>query len=351
MLGSVQMLENRIPPSPEVTQLLDNAIQSGKRGTALIERMLAFSRQEQTHLEATDATNLVNGMADLMARSIGPMIRLEIKFPTVLPNVRSDKNQLSSALLNLAVNARDAMPNGGSLPIAADEHQVLEGEKPGLPEGNYVCLSVWDTGSGMSAETLACATQPFFTTKSTGKGTGLGLAMVATLLEHSGGKLVLRSASGAGTLVELWLPVAEAEEAAPSAVIENCESDASLRGYRILAVDDDELVLRNTVLMLKALGHTVMTATSGEEALFLVGNDSHIDLVLTDYAMPLMSGSEFADIAWNIRPSLPIVLATGYAKLPFGANPALPLIPKPFSQHQLADMIDRSQRKESQPAA
>jgi len=347
MLGSLEMLEKRILPSRETTQLLDNAIQSGKRGTGLIKRMLAFSRQEQTHLEWLGTDALVNGMADLVARSIGPMIRLEVKFPPNLPKVLSDANQLSSALLNLAVNARDAMPNGGSLIISGEEHRVRDDERRGLPPGDYVCISIVDTGAGMSAETLARATQPFFTTKPTGKGTGLGLAMVATLLEHCGGKLMLQSTIGIGTVVDLWFPAGEIDVAPRHAGKQTLKFTTLSKEFRILAVDDDELVLRNTVQMLKDMGHIVLTATSGEEALDLLSQEPPIDLILTDYAMPLMNGSELADSVWNRNPALPIILATGYAKLPFGANPALPLIPKPFSQSQLSEMIESCLRKEA----
>ena len=338
VLGSLEIARKRAMQGQDVIPLIDNAIQGAQRGASLTQRMLAFSRKQELKLQPTDIQDLVRGMTDLLQRALGPLIAVQTSFPLVLPKALSDGNQLESALLNLAVNARDAMPGGGALLIAAKACSVAEGDVPDLNPGRYIRLSVTDEGEGMDAETLEKAATPFFTTKGIGKGTGLGLPMVAGLMGQSGGKLVLESIKGKGTTAVLWLPQAEPSNL-PTDLPTEAKAAKDVRPLRILAVDDDPLVLINTLIMLEDLGHTPIEANSGEDALRILKSGSQVDLVITDHAMPRMSGSQLAAKIHEERPGLRIVLATGYAELPEGSDRNLPRLAKPFSQNELASVI------------
>ena len=258
-----------------------------------------------------------------------------------LPRVRVDENQLELAILNLALNARDAMPDGGLITIAAREEQ----DGGGPSTNRYVALSVSDRGCGMDDETLKRAQEPFFTTKGVGKGTGLGLSMVHGLAEQSGGRLVLKSRLREGTTAEIWLPIAEeaavpaARAAAPSPIPQ------ASRRLSVLVVDDDLLVLESTAAMLEDLGHAVVEARSGEEALALLRRTRTVDLVVTDYAMPGMTGLQLADALAAERPGTVILLSTGYAELPSEARSNLPRLSKPFDQVALAKTIEAAMRE------
>jgi PAS domain S-box-containing protein len=336
VLGSLELLKKRLPPDPKLMRLLDNAVQGAQRGAALTQRMLAFARRQDLKPTAVGVPDLVRGMTDLLRRSIGPTIQIETHFPLGLRPVLVDANQLELALLNLAVNARDAMPKGGRIIISAREEAGTADN--GLPSGRYVCLSVADTGEGMDEETLARAQEPFFTTKGVGRGTGLGLSMVRGLAEQSQGRLVLTSRKGEGTTAEVWLPVAEAEETPKPATVVAYPHEV-IRSLTVLVVDDDPLVLENTAAMLEDLGHRVIEARSGHEALELLGRARTLDLVLTDHAMPGMTGMELADRIRAERPGLRVLLATGYAELPPAAGEGLPRLSKPFDQSALARAI------------
>jgi CheY-like chemotaxis protein len=283
-------------------------------------------------------------MTDMLQRSIGPSISIETRFPLVLPKTQSDPNQLESALLNLVVNARDAMPDGGSVIIAAQSLQITKDAVPGLNAGRYVCLSVQDHGEGMDAETLANAATPFFTTKGIGKGTGLGLSMVQGLMAQSGGKLLLKSVKGEGTMAELWLPQAEQVVQGEQEPVAE-EPGASIKQLKVLAVDDDALVLMNTVLMLEDLGHSVIEAHSGDEALGILQSSPDIDVVITDHAMPGMTGVQLSSRIAANWPNIRMVLATGYAELPSGSDSQLLRLAKPFTQSQLAAILAKSSGK------
>ncbi|MCW0235459.1 MAG: PAS domain S-box protein [Ferrovibrio sp.] len=337
IIGSIELLGKRIPEHPRITPLLDNAMQGAKRGAALTQRMLAFARKQDLNLRRIDLPVLVGDMADLLQRSLGPTVTIEIRFPPSLPAIRADANQLELALLNLTMNARDAMPDGGPIVIAAREETVAEGLAGPLLPGRYVCLSVTDRGEGMDEATLKRATEPFFTTKGIGKGTGLGLSMVHGLAEQSGGRLLLHSRRGEGTTVELWLPQAAAEAERKPRDRAAATAAAAIRPLTVLAVDDDRLVLMNTVAILEDLGHTVLEATSGQQALEVLRQHATLDLLITDQAMPHMTGLQLARAVHAERPALPIILATGYAEMP--ADIALPKLAKPFFQEDLARAI------------
>jgi CheY-like chemotaxis protein/anti-sigma regulatory factor (Ser/Thr protein kinase) len=262
---------------------------------------------------------------------------MRLEAPDTLPPAKVDPNQLELAILNLVVNARDAMPNGGMIEI-----KVSEAEAPShlsdLASGHYLRICIHDEGIGMDADTLKRAIEPFFSTKELGKGTGLGLSMVHGLAVQSGGTLRLHSSPGAGTSAELWLPLATTPVARQA---ERLEARLEAPPSTILVVDDDVLIAMSTVDMLEDLGHTVIEANSGAKALEILQRDGPIDLILTDYAMPGMTGLELAHAARKLRPGLPILLATGYAELSEASNLDFPRLGKPYQQHQLASHVAR----------
>ena len=264
VLGSLELVRKRLDYDPRITPLIDNAIHGAERGAVLTQRMLSFARKQELTFVAVDVPLLVQGMSEFIERTIGSNIEVALRFPPGLPLVHTDPYQLEAALLNLVVNARDAMPRGGSITITA-EPSAHPDALGGRQDAAFVRISVTDTGEGMDEETLKRATEPFFTTKGAGKGTGLGLSMVHGLAEQSGGRFGLSSREGEGVAAHIWLPIARAGAAADVAA--NAPAEASgRRGLRILAVDDDRLVLINTVAMLE-VGHSVTPATSAREGL------------------------------------------------------------------------------------
>ncbi|MDO1584261.1 PAS domain-containing sensor histidine kinase [Rhizobium oryzicola] len=348
IMGSLEILKKRLPQDPQITPLITNALRGAERGAALTQRLLAFSRRQDLDVKPIDLTELVQGMLDLVQRSLTAKTTIETQLDSDLPQAMTDSNHLETALLNLVVNARDAMPDGGRIIIGA-RRQHLNEPQGRLRAGPYVDIFVKDTGEGMDEATMVRATTPFFTTKGIGKGTGLGLSMVQGLTEQSGGELFLQSEPGKGTTVTLRLPAVE-PSAAPEAAIAGAavserQPARSSRSLTILAVDDDALVLMNTSLMLEDLGHTVIEAYNGDEALAVIRSNRAIDLVITDHSMPKMTGSELAGRIAAARPGLPVLLATGYAELPVGGDNRLPRLPKPFSQQQLEDAIATSIRR------
>jgi PAS domain S-box-containing protein len=327
-------------------QLIQNTIQAAQRGGALTQRMLAFARRQDLRAEPVDVIQLVRDMAELLQRSLGPSVTVTTRFPLRLRRVLVDANQLELAVLNLAVNARDAMPEGGELVIAAQERAVAA-EQGALRAGDYVCLTVEDTGEGMDPETLSRAVEPFFTTKGVGKGTGLGLSMIHGFADQSGGQLRLLSQKGRGTTAELWLPVAQEdstaqEEPAPAAT----SPQRAARPLHVLAVDDDPLVLMNTAAQLEDLGHRVTEAMSGEQALRIVLREPGIDLVVTDQLMPGMSGLQLVAAIRAERPDLPVVIATGYGETGIGGLDRAARLGKPFTQPDLQRAIQEAMQPE-----
>jgi len=331
VLGSLELVRKRIDEDPKILRLIDNAIQGAERGAALTKRMLAFARRQELRQEAVDIPTLVRDMTDLLQRSIGSSVTIETRFPLALPAVWADANQLEMALLNLAVNARDAMPEGGLIIISAHEEMQEE-------TGGFVRVCVSDTGVGMDEATLQRATEPFFTTKEPGKGTGLGLSMVHGLAQQSGGRFVLKSKPGEGSVAELWLPMARpsiepADEAQATARLETTGARLALT---VLAVDDDPLVLTNTAAMLEDLGHTCLRAATAAQALDILHRSASIDLVITDQIMPRMTGVQLAERIARDWPDLPVMIATGYAEMEPGSGVNLPKLSKPFTQGELA---------------
>lgn len=332
--GNLELLRKRLPDDPQLRRYLDGALQGASRGASLTSRLLAFARKQDLKPEATDLKSLLDGMRGLVERSIGPMVRVRFDLQEGLPSARVDANQLELAILNLAVNARDAMPEGGDLTIALNS---ANGRSEGL-QGEFVVVSVSDTGAGMSPETLERAIEPFFSTKELGKGTGLGLSMVHGLAIQLGGKLRLRSDVGKGTTAELWLPWSEfaaRTDSPPPLTVTNVQPS------RILVVDDDVLIAMNTVDLVEDLGHSALEANSGKAALEILASDVPLDAMITDFAMPGMNGVELAIRARELRPDLPILLASGYAELPSGTEMALPRLGKPFLQQDLEAALSK----------
>ncbi len=337
IMGSADLAKRNLAQGKDITRFLDNVIEAAQRGATLTQRMLSFARKQELKLEAVDLTQLVRGMAELLERTIGTGIAIDTQFPLILKRVYADPAQLELALLNLAVNARDAMPEGGRILISAQA--ATAGPNSGLVAGEYVCLSVADEGSGMDEETLAKASEPFFTTKGIGKGTGLGLSMVVGMAGQFGGKTELKSKAGEGTTVTLWLPVAGDEAPrAPASTPSHVPAARRERSLTILAVDDDDIVLVNTAAMLSDLGHTVHKASSGREALRLLARE-RIDLLITDYAMPDMNGSELAEAVQAGWRDVPILVISGYAELPVGLKLRFRRLSKPFVQEELEGAI------------
>jgi len=345
VIGNLELLRKRLPEDPRFRRLLDNSMDAVQRGASLTKRLLAFARRQDLKTEPVDVPGLVREMADLLQRSIGPAVQIETHFPLRLAPALVDLNQLELAILNLVVNARDAMPDGGSISIAAREKVVASHVSGGLPPGRYICLSVTDTGEGMDEAMLARAVEPFFTTKGVGKGTGLGLSMVHGFAEQSGGRLVLKSHPGEGTTAEIWLPVAEVESGtAPEPPTSEATTDAGRvsSGLTVLVVDDDSLVLMNTAAMLDDLGHHVIEATSGEQALRALRQGRRVDLVITDQLMPGMTGTQLIAAIRSEWPRVPVILATGYTELPAGTAQDVLRLSKPFRQDDLARAVAAS---------
>lgn len=338
ILGSLEIVTQRLPHDPRITPFLDNAVKGAQRGAALTQRMLAFARRQELATGPVDVAETVASMSGIFDRALGPGVLVTSRMPSSLPPALTDRAQLESALLNLAVNARDAMPAGGSIVISAEE-AVLTKSEGSLKPGRYVVLAIKDEGEGMDEETLARATEPFFTTKGVGKGTGLGLSMVHGLAEQTGGRFVLKSRPHAGTTAELWLPVA-GDEAAPAPTVDQ-QDKPSFQPKRVLVVDDDALVLLNTAAMTEDLGHQVIEATSGKEALAKLRSNP-IDLVITDYAMPQMNGGQLASAISAEWPDIKVIVATGYSEMPEELRGKFEKLGKPFWSHDLKAAIERT---------
>jgi signal transduction histidine kinase len=336
-LSNLDLLSKRLPSDPTARRLIDGAIQSAERGAALTKRMLAFARRQELKPEVVDVARLVGSMAEMLQRSLGPSVQIGMDFSQDLGLICADRNQLELALLNLALNARDAMPDGGRLSLSARRERLGAGAH-GLGAGDYLCVSVADTGCGMDEQTLKRAAEPFFTTKGVGKGTGLGLSMVYGLAAQSGGGTRISSRVGGGTTVDLLFPVIEgggmiAAGTSPRSANVDCQP------CLVLVVDDDSMVAETTAEMLSDLGHTVLVTASALGAMDRIRSDSRIDLVITDHAMPGMTGIELAKQIRLARPELPIILATGYADLPGGDDLGLPRLSKPYRQAELGSLV------------
>ena len=354
VIGSLEGLQRRVggfehlPHAADMTRFVENALRGAERAANLTRRLLAFSRRQALDAKPTDVGKLVSGMSELLRRTLGEAISIETVNVPELWRVSVDANQLESALLNLAVNARDAMPAGGKLTIET-AHCVLDesyvSRFDGLSAGQYVMIAVSDTGTGMTKDVLERAMEPFFTTKEVGQGTGLGLSQVYGFVKQSGGHMRIYSEVDEGTTIKLFLPRL-AGDAAEDERVENRPVPASQVGETILVVEDDESVRTATSDMLRELGYRVVTAEDGASALRLVGERPEIRLLFTDVGLPGgMNGRQLADAVRTGRPDLPVLFTTGYARNAIvhhgRLDPGINLLPKPFTYAELADKLSR----------
>jgi signal transduction histidine kinase len=338
ILANLELIGKRVAGNPKITELVEGAVKSAERGANLTRRMLAFARRQDLKPETVAVPALVDSMVEVLRHSLGPEIEITTNCRADLPPVQIDPNQLELALLNLALNARDAMPQGGKLVVSAHCEHIGDSALPGLAAGEYVCIAESDSGTGMDQATLSRAAEPFFTTKGAGAGTGLGLSMVEGLVAQSGGAMRIDSQSGVGTTVELWLPVARGGEATAALPTRPpCMDDE--RAYRILLVDDDRMVAAATAAMLEDLGHCVVRSDSAVLALTLLETEPDIDIVVTDHAMPGMHGTELARRLGQSHPGLPVVVVTGYSDLMDTIDRDLPRLSKPYRQEELGSLI------------
>jgi PAS domain S-box-containing protein len=341
VLGSLDLATRRAPDDPRLTRLLQNATYAAERGASLTQRLLSFSRQRDLRLQAVDVNQVITDMNDLLVRSLGGFIRIERRLAEPLWAALVDPDQLELAILNLCINARDAMAENGVLTLSTRNRTVGEGEVTDLQKGDYVVVSVADTGEGMSPEILSRVLEPFFTTKEVGKGTGLGLSMVYGLAQQSGGTVVINSTVGVGTTVELYLSKSTADRS-DSAHEEASLVDSTIKA-RILLVDDDAEVRAVTAAYLNDMGHRVVEAADGASALDILRADSGLDLLIADFAMPGMTGLDLANKARKQQPDLGILLVTGYAD-PERMPDNYPVLQKPFSRVELGVKVREAAR-------
>jgi signal transduction histidine kinase len=350
ILGCLQYIGKRIPDDPKSKRMVKAAQESAERGAALTKRLLAFARRQELHPEAIHLGSLIDGLSEMLRRSVGPTIGIDLQLSDDLDLIEADPNQLELALLNLTLNARDAMPEGGRIIIRA-RNADMSNAMVALQSGRYVEVSVIDDGAGMDEATLKRCTEPFFTTKERGKGTGLGLSTVQGMAVQSGGAIHITSRPGAGTTVNLWFPVAAAATALMEAANNTAVDAAPARDqYMVLVVDDEALVGHVTATMVEDLGHAALWVPSGAEALEVIRSGQPVDVVITDHAMPGMTGGQLAEAIHKQHPDMPIILATGFADLPGSYAQDLPRLSKPYGPDELAQalaMIEPQQRAAS----
>lgn len=341
VLSGLHLIERSIELDEKQKALVDLVRRSADQGTELVKRLLAFARKQDLQATAVPICRLVNSLKGLLEHTLGGLVEVHFDVPGDIWPALADENQLELALVNLVINARDAMPNGGQIIVRAENHEAIDEDD--LADGSYVVISVVDSGIGISAEDLALIFDPFFTTKEVGKGTGLGLSMVYGFAEQSKGRVLARSKLGEGTTFELWLPKAQLiahHIESPNVVVPTIS-----RAVTILVVDDHDAVRATTHAMLEQLGHKILSASTGNEALcFLDRQADVIDLIVTDYAMPNMSGIELIHRAREIRPDIPAVIVTGYADEELlGQRPEdVAVVSKPFNAVQLQNAVDQA---------
>ncbi len=343
IVGSLDLMRRRHKDDERTQRMIGGALQAAERAATLTQRLLAFARRQVLQPRAVDIGALIDGLVDLIRRSLGPSITVVLEVPQHLSSARVDPNQLELALLNLAINARDAMPGGGRLTLSVSQSVVDDRNIVGLAAGSYVRLTAADTGTGMDRATLARATEPFFSTKGVGKGTGLGLSMVHGLAAQSGGTLRLTSEPGAGTAVELWLP---ATTETPVDTIETASEPVQARqGAKVLLVDDEDLVRAATADMLRDIGYVVVEMASASQALSAIRSGVDADILVSDYLMPGMTGGQLIGELRSSGNRMPALLVTGYAAAGEDVPDDIIRLAKPFRQVDLAARVDELLRQ------
>jgi PAS domain S-box-containing protein len=340
VLGNLEVLRRHVGTDARAIRLIEGALEGARRGASLTQRLLAFARKQELEVKRYDLGELVSGITPLLHQSVGANIEIVVEGAATRTLVDVDGNQVELALLNLVVNARDAMPDGGTITISTGE-VVIPDSSAELAAGRYIEIVVKDTGSGMDPETLRRAIEPFYSTKGIGKGTGLGLSMIHGLMLQLGGRFRLESTPGAGTTARMLFPTVVDDD--PKPIVAQPSQADEIRAAaqsRVLVVDDDVLIAMSTAAMVEDLGHTVIEANSGKEALDLLRDGAEIDLMITDFSMPKMSGAELIQEARALRADLPIILASGYAELPGNVKLDVLRLGKPYEQRQLAEQIN-----------
>ncbi|PIB89910.1 hybrid sensor histidine kinase/response regulator [Caulobacter sp. FWC2] len=335
IIGSLDMLQRKGVGDQRSRRMIDGALQSAERAKTLVQRLLGFARRQPLQPQPIDLAALVLGMESLLASTVGPRVRISYDLESDLPSAVADANQLEMALLNLAVNGRDAMPEGGVLTIHVGLETFHHQHGSELRPGRYLQLCVHDTGVGMDEATRVKATEPFFSTKGIGRGTGLGLSMVHGLAAQLGGALSLESAPGEGTTVKIWLPLSGAD---PTALASAAESAPGPHSGTVLLVDDETLVRSSTADMLADLGYRVVEAESAAQALRKLDEEIEIQILVTDHLMPEMTGAELVVAARRRHPGLHCLIVSGYAE-ESGISADFVRLTKPFRQAELAEKL------------
>jgi CheY-like chemotaxis protein len=346
IVGSLDLMQTRLNQgrTDNVVRYINAAMTSANRAAALTHRLLAFARRQPLVPKSVDANALVVSLEDLLRRTIGEALDLDIVAATDLWCTLCDPNQLESALLNLAINARDAMPDGGRLTIATQNARVeaIRADAPALTPGDYICIGVSDTGTGMSPEVVARAFDPFFTTKPIGQGTGLGLSMIYGFARQSNGYVSIDSKIGVGTTVKLYLPRHEGG-AAESGTDRQRDHQHVAAGETVLVVEDEPVVRSVIIEMLQDEGYRVLQAFDGPSGLHILRNTPQVDLLVTDIGLPGMNGRQLADQARETRPDLKILFITGYAESAAIAKgfllEGMEMITKPFDLDNLSRRV------------
>jgi PAS domain S-box-containing protein len=354
IIGNLDVLQQLTGRDPAQKKLVEMILEASLRGAELTQQLLAFSRQQPLHAKLTNLANLVEKTARLLTRTLGEHIRLDVQTEPEAGSILVDEAQMQAALINMAVNARDAMPNGGTLTIKTAK-SYINGQESHLPlgliSGQYSVIEIGDSGCGMSPDVLARIFEPFFSTKAQGKGTGLGLSMVYGFVRQSGGYISAESELGMGTTLKLYFPCSEIAETRPRADGAARESIPTARTELILAVDDNPAVLATAVLQLEALGYQTLTAPNAEAALQILDRHQQVDVLFTDIVMPgTMNGRELARLARVKRPGLKVVYASGFPGT-VDADLDAPLIPKPYRNNALANMLDQVLKRPDVSAA
>ncbi|MDQ1063458.1 ATP-binding protein [Stenotrophomonas sp. SORGH_AS_0282] len=325
----------------DLERFLDAATTSSQRAAALTQRLLAFSRRQSLDARPVELNALVGAMQHLLRSTLGESVRIRTEEAPAPLHAALDTNQFESALLNLAINARDAMPNGGELALRTFPLRLADGERASVPAGDYAVVAVSDTGSGMPPEVVERAFEPFFTTKPIGKGTGLGMSMVYGFMQQSGGHIAIDSTPGQGTTISLFIPQVEADaEPEPAA---DAAPVALGAGQSILVVEDDPQVRMLVTVVLEDLGYTVEVVGDADGALPVLASTRRLDLLVTDVGLPGMNGRQLAEIARQSRSELPVLFMTGYAEKAQERSaflePGMSMIAKPFLLEAFSDAV------------
>ncbi|HEX6741637.1 MAG TPA: ATP-binding protein, partial [Sphingomicrobium sp.] len=342
VIGGLGLLERRTKLEGEDSRILGMTLRAAEQGSELVRRLLAFARRQKLEPHPVDLAALQEAVSDLLSHTLGGLVELAWSVERGVWNVFADQSQLELALVNLIINARDAMPAGGTVTISA-ENRSVDGDLPIVVPGDYVLLSVTDTGTGIAADNLEKVMEPFFTTKDVGKGSGLGLSMVYGFAKQSNGAFLIESEIGQGTTARLWLPRAPARQATARKTTEPKRREAA-RKLSLLLVDDHPEVRSTTAAILEELGHQVLQAANGADALRLLEeNDCKSDLLITDYAMPHLSGTDFLRQARVLCPDVPALIITGYAEADAISDrpPGVEILLKPFTPTALNAAIAR----------